>query len=253
MLCFVLIISVLLNLECFGILIVFSIPVACCKFGSRISVLFCSLIKGITPKIRMLSFALNSHFVFCPKFACCVSRSFEPCMCLDPARVLPTRRQFCSLIKGIAPKIRMLCFAIINSVLLNLACVWILLLFYLPYARCRCRSRIPVLFCSLIKGITPKICMLCFLLINSVLLNLVCFGILIVFSLPVACCRFGSRILVLFCSSIKGITAKIRMLCFVLNSHAVFCVLLNLVCVWILLVFYLPVPDACCRCRSVVL
>ena len=33
---------------------------------------------------------------------------------------------FCSLIKGITPKIRMLCFVLINSVLLNLLCVWIL-------------------------------------------------------------------------------------------------------------------------------
>ena len=93
---------------------------------------------------------------------------------------------------------------------------------------------VEVLFCSLIKGITPKICMLCFFLINSVLLNLVCFGILIVFSLPVACCRCRSRILALFCGLIKGIAPKIRiiLLCFVLNSHVVFCVLLNLVCVW---------------------
>ena len=29
-------------------------------------------------------------------------------------------------------------------------------------------------FCSWIKGITPKMCMLCFVLTNSVLLNLVC-------------------------------------------------------------------------------
>ena len=33
---------------------------------------------------------------------------------------------FCSLIKGIAPKIRMLCFVLINSVILNVSCVWIL-------------------------------------------------------------------------------------------------------------------------------
>ena len=36
-----------------------------------------------------------------------------------------------------------------------------------------------VLFCSLTKGITPNICRLCsFVLINSVLLNLLCFWIL---------------------------------------------------------------------------
>ena len=34
---------------------------------------------------------------------------------------------FCSLINGITPKIHMLCFVLINSVLLNLACVWIFL------------------------------------------------------------------------------------------------------------------------------
>ena len=33
---------------------------------------------------------------------------------------------FCSLIKGITPKIRVLCFVLINSVLLNLLCVWII-------------------------------------------------------------------------------------------------------------------------------
>ena len=33
---------------------------------------------------------------------------------------------FCSLIKGITLKVRMLCFVLINSVLLNLVCVWIL-------------------------------------------------------------------------------------------------------------------------------
>ena len=32
---------------------------------------------------------------------------------------------FCSLIKGITPKIRMVCFVLTNSVLLNLSCVWI--------------------------------------------------------------------------------------------------------------------------------
>ena len=32
---------------------------------------------------------------------------------------------FCSLIKGITPKIRMLCFVLIHCVLLNLLCVWI--------------------------------------------------------------------------------------------------------------------------------
>ena len=31
---------------------------------------------------------------------------------------------FCSLIKEVTPKIRMLCFVLINSVLLNLLCVW---------------------------------------------------------------------------------------------------------------------------------
>jgi len=34
---------------------------------------------------------------------------------------------FCSLKKGITPKIRLLCFVMINSVLLNLLYVWILL------------------------------------------------------------------------------------------------------------------------------
>ena len=33
---------------------------------------------------------------------------------------------FCSLIKGITPKIRMLCFVLINSVILNVLCVLIL-------------------------------------------------------------------------------------------------------------------------------
>ena len=33
---------------------------------------------------------------------------------------------FCSLKNGLTPKIRLLCFVIINSVLLNLFCVWIL-------------------------------------------------------------------------------------------------------------------------------
>ena len=33
---------------------------------------------------------------------------------------------FCSLIKGITPKIRMLCVILINNVLLNVVCVWIL-------------------------------------------------------------------------------------------------------------------------------
>ena len=32
---------------------------------------------------------------------------------------------FCSMIKGIIPSIRVLCFVAINSVLLNLLCVWI--------------------------------------------------------------------------------------------------------------------------------
>ena len=32
---------------------------------------------------------------------------------------------FCSLIKGITPKIRMLCFVLINRVLLNFLCVWL--------------------------------------------------------------------------------------------------------------------------------
>ena len=31
-----------------------------------------------------------------------------------------------------------------------------------------------VLFCSLKKGITPKICMVCFVLVNSLLFNLLC-------------------------------------------------------------------------------
>ena len=35
---------------------------------------------------------------------------------------------FCSLIKGITPKIRMLCFVLINSVRLNLLCIWIFFL-----------------------------------------------------------------------------------------------------------------------------
>ena len=34
-------------------------------------------------------------------------------------RFSPFRCNFCSLIKGITPKIRMLCFVLINSVLLN--------------------------------------------------------------------------------------------------------------------------------------
>ena len=34
---------------------------------------------------------------------------------------------FCSLIKGITPKIHRLCFFLLNSVILNLLCVWILL------------------------------------------------------------------------------------------------------------------------------
>ena len=33
--------------------------------------------------------------------------------------------KFCCLIKGISPKIHMLCFVLINIVLLNLLCVWI--------------------------------------------------------------------------------------------------------------------------------
>ena len=33
---------------------------------------------------------------------------------------------FCSLKKGITRKIRMLCFVLINNVLFNLLCVWIL-------------------------------------------------------------------------------------------------------------------------------
>ena len=33
-----------------------------------------------------------------------------------------------SLKKGVTPKIRMLCFVLINSVILNLHCVWILIL-----------------------------------------------------------------------------------------------------------------------------
>ena len=35
---------------------------------------------------------------------------------------------FCGLIKGITPKIRMLRFVLINNVLLDLLCVWILLI-----------------------------------------------------------------------------------------------------------------------------
>ena len=34
---------------------------------------------------------------------------------------------FCSLIKGITPKIHVFCFVLINNVLLNLFCIWILL------------------------------------------------------------------------------------------------------------------------------
>ena len=36
----------------------------------------------------------------------------------------------CSLIKGISPKICMLCFVLMNSVILNLLCVWILSLYF---------------------------------------------------------------------------------------------------------------------------
>ena len=32
----------------------------------------------------------------------------------------------CSLIKGLTPKIRMLCFVILNGILFNRLCVWIL-------------------------------------------------------------------------------------------------------------------------------
>ena len=39
-------------------------------------------------------------------------------------RLIVVQMSFCSLIKGINPKIRMLCFVLINSVLLNLLCVW---------------------------------------------------------------------------------------------------------------------------------
>ena len=35
-------------------------------------------------------------------------------------------------------------------------------------------QRVKCLFCSLIKEITPKICILCFVLINSVILNILC-------------------------------------------------------------------------------
>ena len=37
-----------------------------------------------------------------------------------------------------------------------------------------CLTVVLVSFCSLMKGITPKICRLCFFLINSVILNLLC-------------------------------------------------------------------------------
>ena len=42
-----------------------------------------------------------------------------------------------------------------------------------------CLTIVQVPFCSLIKGITPKMCMLCFVRTNSVLLNLLCVWILI--------------------------------------------------------------------------
>ena len=50
----------------------------------------------------------------------------------------------------------MLCFVPINSVILHLLCVWIIY--------------------SLIKGITPKILMLCFVLINSLFGKFSVFG-----------------------------------------------------------------------------
>ena len=40
-------------------------------------------------------------------------------------RLIVVKVSFCSLIKGITPKIGMLCFVLINSVILNLLCVWI--------------------------------------------------------------------------------------------------------------------------------
>ena len=42
----------------------------------------------------------------------------------------------CSLMKGTAPKIRMLCFVLINSIILNLLCVWILTCSVYMYALC---------------------------------------------------------------------------------------------------------------------
>ena len=61
--------------------------------------------------------------------------------------------------------------------------------------------------CSLIKGMTPKMCMLCFVLINSILWNLLC----------------------VICSLTKGMTPKMCLLCFVLINS----VLWNLLCVCI--------------------
>ena len=39
--------------------------------------------------------------------------------------VTVVQMSFCSLIKGITPKVRTLCFVVVNSVRLNLLCVWI--------------------------------------------------------------------------------------------------------------------------------
>ena len=73
----------------------------------------------------------------------------------------------------------------IRTVLLSLA------LHFIVHRFSQCNSQVS--FCSLRKGITPKILMLCFVLINSVQLNLLCVWILLlwtarwttfVFSLP---------------------------------------------------------------------
>ena len=41
-------------------------------------------------------------------------------------RFSPFKVSFCSLIMGITPKIRMVCFVLTHSVILNLLCVWVL-------------------------------------------------------------------------------------------------------------------------------
>ena len=41
--------------------------------------------------------------------------------------VMVVYMSFCSLIKEITPKIHMLCFVLINSVIFNISCVWVLL------------------------------------------------------------------------------------------------------------------------------